>query len=94
MAREVTRRLNEIDMLGRSLTFKVMKRDPSAPVEPPKVGVPHSMQREDFFTSNSPVYSSWDMVLAKCSISKLFWSDQAAEPRTTRRLPGSKHGGC
>ncbi|KAI0062098.1 DNA repair protein [Artomyces pyxidatus] len=36
MAEEVTRRLNSVNMKGRSLTLKVMKRDPSAPVEPPK----------------------------------------------------------
>ncbi|KAG7095614.1 hypothetical protein E1B28_006339 [Marasmius oreades] len=36
MASEVSRRLNEIQMLGKSITLKIMKRDPSAPVEPPK----------------------------------------------------------
>ncbi|KII89390.1 hypothetical protein PLICRDRAFT_110060 [Plicaturopsis crispa FD-325 SS-3] len=36
MAEEVARRLNAIGMLGRSLTLKIMKRDPDAPVEPPK----------------------------------------------------------
>ncbi|KAH7928136.1 DNA repair protein [Leucogyrophana mollusca] len=36
MAEEVSRRLNNVDMRGRSLTLKIMKRDPSAPVEPPK----------------------------------------------------------
>lgn len=36
MAEEVTRRLNNVGMKGRSLTMKVMKRDPTAPVEPPK----------------------------------------------------------
>ncbi|KAI0927848.1 hypothetical protein AcW2_004036 [Taiwanofungus camphoratus] len=36
MAEEVARRLHNIDMCGRSLTLKVMKRDPSAPVEAPK----------------------------------------------------------
>ncbi|KAG2362463.1 hypothetical protein BDR07DRAFT_1451165 [Suillus spraguei] len=35
-AEEVSRRLNAINMCGRSLTLKIMKRDPSAPVEPPK----------------------------------------------------------
>ncbi|KAI0689819.1 hypothetical protein BC835DRAFT_1548803 [Cytidiella melzeri] len=33
---EVSRRLRSISMCGRSLTLKVMKRDPSAPVEAPK----------------------------------------------------------
>lgn len=37
MAEEVKRRLDNINMKGRSLTLKVMKRDPSAPVEAPKV---------------------------------------------------------
>jgi len=37
MSEEVKRRLNSVHMQGRSLTLKVMKRDPSAPLEPPKV---------------------------------------------------------
>lgn len=37
MATEVTKRLDDIGMLGRSITLKIMKRDPTAPVEPPKV---------------------------------------------------------
>ncbi|KAH8114089.1 DNA/RNA polymerase [Phellopilus nigrolimitatus] len=36
LAEEVARRLSEIEMRGRSLTLKIMKRDPDAPVEPPK----------------------------------------------------------
>ncbi|KAF9453668.1 DNA repair protein [Macrolepiota fuliginosa MF-IS2] len=36
MAEEVKRRLDEVKMLGRMITLKVMKRDPTAPVEPPK----------------------------------------------------------
>ncbi|KAK7062843.1 deoxycytidyl transferase [Paramarasmius palmivorus] len=36
MANEVSRRMNEIQVLGRSITLKIMKRDPTAPVEPPK----------------------------------------------------------
>ncbi|KAI9069486.1 DNA repair protein [Trametes sanguinea] len=36
MAEEVSRRLNSIDMCGRSLTLKILVRDPSAPVEAPK----------------------------------------------------------
>ena len=37
LAEEVARRLTTIGMLGRSLTLKMLKRDPSAPVEGPKV---------------------------------------------------------
>lgn len=37
MASEVSKRLDDINMLGRSITLKIMKRDPIAPVEPPKV---------------------------------------------------------
>ena len=37
MAKEVKRRLDDIGMLGRLLTLKVLKRTPSAPIEPPKV---------------------------------------------------------
>ncbi|EJD01689.1 DNA/RNA polymerase [Fomitiporia mediterranea MF3/22] len=36
LAEEVARRLDAVDMRGRSLTLKVMKRDPDAPVEAPK----------------------------------------------------------
>lgn len=43
MAVEVTKRLNEIGMLGRTITLKIMKRDPSAPVEPPKVRFVHTI---------------------------------------------------
>ena len=37
MSEEVARRLDAIGMKGQSLTLKIMKRDPSAPVEAPKV---------------------------------------------------------
>ena len=37
MAEEVSRRLKSVDMRGRSLTLKVLVRDPKAPVEAPKV---------------------------------------------------------
>lgn len=37
LAEEMSRRLSDIDMRGRSLTLKVLKRDPTAPVEAPKV---------------------------------------------------------
>ncbi|KAH9890493.1 DNA repair protein [Cubamyces lactineus] len=36
MAEEVSRRLNSIEMRGRSLTLKVLVRDPNAPIEAPK----------------------------------------------------------
>ncbi|PPQ77576.1 hypothetical protein CVT25_011368 [Psilocybe cyanescens] len=36
MAAEVKKRLDAINMMGRSITLKIMKRDPTAPVEPPK----------------------------------------------------------
>ena len=37
LAQEVSRRMKEIDVVGRSLTIKIMVRDPSAPKEAPKV---------------------------------------------------------
>lgn len=40
IAEEVARRLDNIDMRGRSITLKIMKRDASAPVEAPKVRFP------------------------------------------------------
>ncbi|KDR81975.1 hypothetical protein GALMADRAFT_114855 [Galerina marginata CBS 339.88] len=36
MAAEVKKRLDAIDMVGRSITLKIMKRDPTSPIEPPK----------------------------------------------------------
>ncbi|GLB35539.1 putative impB/mucB/samB family protein [Lyophyllum shimeji] len=36
MATEVARRLDDIGMVGRSITLKIMKRAPNAPVEAPK----------------------------------------------------------
>ncbi|KAG5339750.1 hypothetical protein C0989_003867 [Termitomyces sp. Mn162] len=36
MSKEVAKRLDDIGMVGRSITLKIMKRDPTAPVEPPK----------------------------------------------------------
>lgn len=38
MATEVKKRLDAVNMIGRSISLKIMKRDPTAPVEPPKVG--------------------------------------------------------
>lgn len=38
LSTEVATRLNDVDMRGRSLTLKIMKRDPSAPVEAAKAG--------------------------------------------------------
>jgi DNA repair protein REV1 len=40
MAKEVEKRLNEIGMHGRSVSLKLMKRAPSAPVEAAKVIIP------------------------------------------------------
>ena len=37
LAREVSRRLEQEGVIGRSITLKIMKRDPTAPVEPSKV---------------------------------------------------------
>lgn len=37
MAEEVARRLGSISMRGRLLSLKILKRDPSAPKEAPKV---------------------------------------------------------
>lgn len=38
LSKETSRRLISINMRGKSITLKVMKRDPAAPVEAPKVG--------------------------------------------------------
>lgn len=58
MATEVKQRLDAIDMIGRSITLKIMKRDPSAPLEPPKVRIPVDYEKLQFIVA----YSSWDMV--------------------------------
>jgi len=41
MAAEVTKRLDDANLLGRSITLKVMKRSAGAPVEAPKVCTTH-----------------------------------------------------
>lgn len=41
MAVEVAKRLDDVNMLGRSITLKVMKRSAGAPVEAPKVCTMH-----------------------------------------------------
>jgi DNA repair protein REV1 len=38
LSEEVHKRLKKEDLRGRSITLKVMKRDPSAPIEAAKVG--------------------------------------------------------
>jgi hypothetical protein len=63
MSEEVARRLDAIDMKGRSLTLKIMERDPSAPVEAPKVcGYTHIPSM--LFTFFCIGHSSWDMDVA------------------------------
>ncbi|KAF8884479.1 hypothetical protein BD779DRAFT_1536645 [Infundibulicybe gibba] len=52
MAAEVAKRLDEINMVGRSITLKIMKRDPTAPVEPPKF-LGHGSC--DLFSKQSPL---------------------------------------
>ncbi|KAG1736890.1 uncharacterized protein EDB91DRAFT_1329582 [Suillus paluster] len=54
MAEEVSRRLNAVNMRGRSLTLKIMKRDPNAPVEPPKFmghGICETFNKQTAFSS-------------------------------------------
>lgn len=41
MSAEASKRLKEVGVVGRSITLKIMKRDPSAPIEPPKVCMRH-----------------------------------------------------
>ncbi|KAF9480856.1 hypothetical protein BDN70DRAFT_931346 [Pholiota conissans] len=52
MATEVKKRLDAINMVGRSLTLKIMKRDPTAPVEPPKF-LGHGIC--DLFNKQTPI---------------------------------------
>jgi DNA repair protein REV1 len=42
MAAEVTKRLDDVNMLGKSITLKVMKRSAGAPIEAPKVCTPRT----------------------------------------------------
>ena len=51
MAAEVKKRLDAIDMVGRAITMKVMKRDPTAPVEPPKVSFCVKLERRPFIAT-------------------------------------------
>ena len=50
MAEEVSRRLQSIDMRGRSITLRILTRDPSAPVEAPKVRSEDSLSSEAHFS--------------------------------------------
>ena len=66
MAEEVARRLDSISMRGRLLSLKILKRDPSAPKEAPKVRqVLHLLWVE--FEGHS---SSWVMGCANRSTSR------------------------
>ncbi len=66
MAVEVTKRLNDVNMLGRSITLKLMKRDPHAPVEPPKVSFASLLVQ--MFTNSFVSFSG--MALATSSTNK------------------------
>lgn len=57
LGEEVSRRLDAVDMRGRTLTLKIMKRDPDAPVEPPKV---------DYTNIHWVLYiSNWERVVSR-----------------------------
>lgn len=60
LASEVSKRLQEIDMLGKSITVKIMMRDPSAPVEAPKVDL-------SFFSLNMFSFSYQFLGHGKCN---------------------------
>lgn len=84
MAAEVKRRMDSIGMVGRSVTLKVMKRDPTAPVEPPKV-------RDIIFPcyplEKLMAYSSsfWAMELVISSTNKLHYLDLEEMPLVTTK---------
>ena len=61
MSEEVARRLDAIGVKGRSLTLKIMKRDPSAPVEAPKVSActTLSVHVAQGFSILGIVYGTW-----------------------------------
>jgi DNA repair protein REV1 len=61
MSEEVARRLDAIGMKGQSRTLKVMKRDPSAPVEAPKVCSCAHPPSTLFTLFCWSCHSSWDM---------------------------------
>ncbi|KAK2460652.1 hypothetical protein APHAL10511_007122 [Amanita phalloides] len=52
VAKEVRKRLDEAGMLGRLITLKVLKRSPSAPIEPPKF---LGCGKCDSFTKQAPL---------------------------------------
>ena len=59
---EVARRLDSVSMCGKSLTLKVMKRDPSAPTEAPKVSVvPTGQDLSDSSKDDCAVHGSWEV---------------------------------
>jgi DNA repair protein REV1 len=59
MSEEVAHRLDAIGVKGRSLTLKVMQRDPAAPVEAPKVSE-HTHHRSTSFMYFGIGLSLWD----------------------------------
>lgn len=65
MAVEVARRLDAVEMRGRSLTLKIMKRDVNSPVEPPKVCISLS-----FSALLNISASFWAMALVICSTNR------------------------
>ncbi len=90
MAEEVKRRLDEVKMLGRMITLKVMKRDPSAPVEPPKVC--------SLWCFRCPILnlkaSFLDMENVTPLTNNVNWLVWVVAPSTTIKLSVNTPGGC
>lgn len=82
LSEEVHQRLKKEDLRGKSITLKVMKRDPSAPVEAAKVLL------TSFFVSPSYLtryVSLWDMACAKPSTnSQRSSGEMEMQPMTLR----------
>ncbi len=60
MASEVKKRLDAVDMVGRSLTLKIMKRDPSAPIEPQEI-CSHHYAMISLVVDGNVVPQPWDL---------------------------------
>ena len=77
-------------MVGRSITMKIMKRDPTAPVEPPKVSFCVILERR----SSLLHYSFLGMDHATCSTSKSLSLALEVELRVMNKLSESMPGAC
>jgi hypothetical protein len=91
MAAEVTKRLDDVNMLGRSITLKIMKRSAGAPAEGPKVCI-MGMYSPNLL-ADVCLTSFLVMAVAICSTNKVRWLGLMDEQLTMRELSEIMPGG-